>query len=82
MLANSSSPMSLCRAVREQARSYSSNNYDVLHRNPGSGSGYLDFQRNVRTLRTAPFNEGIFRLSEKPDGGASLLGYFFGVWKK
>jgi len=28
------------------------------------------------------FNEGIFRLSEKPDGGASLLGYFFGVWKK
>ncbi len=26
-----------------------------------------DFQRSAHTLRTAPFNEGIFRLSEKPD---------------
>jgi len=37
-------------------------------------------------LRSVPlklrWSEGIFRLSEKPDVGASLLGYFFGVWKK
>ncbi|TLP69990.1 hypothetical protein FEA48_27170 [Pseudomonas nitroreducens] len=40
-----------------------------------------DFQKHIRSLRTAPFNEGIFRLSEKPDDWGKTFA-FFGAFAK
>jgi hypothetical protein len=66
-----------CRRFAEKLRSYKS----AKDRAPALSLALKGFQRNIRTLRSAPFrrpkSRGHFSRSEKPDGGARLFGSFW-----